>query len=47
MKKLLQICLLLLPLSSFASAGISLESADADLSDSKSLSNGAKLYGCI
>jgi ubiquinol-cytochrome c reductase cytochrome c1 subunit len=44
MKKLLQICLLLLPLSSFASAGISLESADADLSDSKSLSNGAKLY---
>jgi len=44
MKKLLQICLLLLPLSTFASASIELESADADLSDSKSLANGAKLY---
>ncbi|MDC9728385.1 MAG: cytochrome c1 [Methyloprofundus sp.] len=44
MKKLLQVCLLLLPLSTFASAQISLESADTDLSDSKSLANGAKLY---
>ncbi len=44
MKKLLQICLLLLPLSSFASASFDLESADADLSESKSLANGAKLY---
>jgi len=44
MKKLLQICLLLMPLSTFASAGISLESADTSLSDSKSLTNGAKLY---
>jgi len=44
MKKLLQICLLLIPLTTFASAGIELESADTDLSDSKSLANGAKLY---
>jgi ubiquinol-cytochrome c reductase cytochrome c1 subunit len=44
MKKLLQICLLLLPVSTFASASISLDSANANLSDSKSLSNGAKLY---
>jgi ubiquinol-cytochrome c reductase cytochrome c1 subunit len=45
MKKLLQICLLLLvPLGAFASAGIELEDADIDLTDHQSLENGAHLY---
>ncbi len=45
MKKILQICLLLLvPLGAFASAGIELEDADIDLTDHKSLENGAHLY---
>ncbi len=45
MKKLLQTCLLLLmPLGVFASAGIELEEADIDLSNKKSLENGAHLY---
>lgn len=45
MKKILQICLLLLvPLGTFASAGIELEDADIDLTDHKSLENGAHLY---
>ena len=44
MKKLLQICLLLIPMTGFASAGISLDSSDIDLSDKQSLTNGAKLY---
>ncbi len=45
MKKILQTCLLLLmPLGVFASAGIELEEADIDLSNKKSLENGAHLY---
>ncbi|HIG64878.1 MAG TPA: cytochrome c1 [Methyloprofundus sp.] len=45
MKKLLQSCLLLLmPLGVFAGGGMDLDSADYDLSDTKSLENGAYLY---
>ena len=45
MKKLLQSCLLLLmPLGVFAAGGMDLDSADYDLSDTKSLENGAYLY---
>ena len=45
MKKLLQSCLLLLmPLGVFAAGGMDLDSADYDVSDTKSLENGAYLY---
>jgi len=45
MKKLLQLCLfLLIPITAFSSASIELDEADIDLSDRKSLENGAHLY---
>ncbi|RLA06521.1 MAG: cytochrome c1 [Gammaproteobacteria bacterium] len=44
MKKIIQTLLLLLPLSSFASGGVALQSVDIDLEDFASIQKGAKHY---